>query len=194
MEKPQDKDSCIWIIDNADKIVQVNEAWLAFARENGAPELSRAKVLDQYLWRFIQGRGTAYLYKQILGRVRGGKSPLKFPFRCDSPNCRRFMEMKLFLLAGGALQFMSQLLRLEYRQPLDLLTASGDRSEQFVKICSWCKKLYIPGRGWGEVEDAIGPLDLFGNHARPRMTHTICEACSDFVRGELGREPVSSEQ
>jgi hypothetical protein len=193
MEEPEDKRSFIWIIDDLDRIVHVNEAWLAFARENGAPELSRARVLAQYLWRFIQGRETAYLYKQILGRVRAGNSPLKFPFRCDSPDCRRFMEMKLSLLDGGAVQFMAQPRR-EYRPPLDLLTASGDRSELFVKFCSWCKKIYIPERGWEAVEDAIGLLDLFGNHPMPRLTHTICDDCSDFVRQELSQEPVSSKQ
>jgi hypothetical protein len=188
MEKPQDHRSFIWIIDDADKIVHVNEAWLAFARENDAPELSAAMVLDQPLWRFIQGRETAYLYQQIFGRVRTGKSPIQFPFRCDSPDCRRFMEMKLSLLSGTAIQFSANLLRLEYRQPLDLLNASGARSEQFARICSWCKKINIPGRGWREVEEAIGPLDLFGNQAMPRMTHTICDSCSDFVRQELIRE------
>jgi hypothetical protein len=188
MEKPQDHRSFIWIIDHADKIVHVNEAWLAFARENDAPELSAALVLDQPVWRFIQGRETAYLYQQIFGRVRTGKSSIQFPFRCDSPDCRRFMEMKLSLLSGTAIQFTANLLRLEYRQPLDLLNASGARSEQFARICSWCKKINIPGRGWREVEEAIGPLDLFGNHAMPRMTHTICDSCSDFVRQELIRE------
>jgi len=189
MEEPQENRSFIWVIDGADQIVRVNEAWLAFARENGAPELTAALVTDQSLWRFIQGRETAYLYKQIFSRVRAGNSPVKFPFRCDSPDCRRFMEMKLSLLSGAAIEFTTKLRQWEYRQPLDLLTGSGDRSEQFVKICSWCKKIYIPERGWGEVEEAIGPLDLFGNHARPRMTHTICEACSDFIRQELIRDP-----
>ena len=101
MEKPLDHRSFIWSIDDADKIVHVNDDWLAFAQENLSPNLMAALVLDQSIWRFIQGQETIYLYKQIFGRVRAGKSPVKFPFRCDSPDCRRFMEMKLSLVTRG---------------------------------------------------------------------------------------------
>ena len=98
------------------------------------------------------------------------------------------MEMKLSLLAGNAIQFLSKLLRQEFRQPLDILDAARDRSGEFLKICSWCKKIHIPDRGWGELEEAIGALDLFGNHSMPRMTHTICDSCYDFMKWELNQE------
>ncbi|MGO8761991.1 MAG: hypothetical protein ACLP2P_13420 [Desulfobaccales bacterium] len=188
MEKPLDHRSFIWIIDAVDKIVHVNDHWLAFARENAAPQLTAASVLDQFIWRFIQGQETIYLYKQIFARLRAGKSPVKFPFRSDSPDCRRCMEMQLSLLPGGAIQFTAQILRQEGRQPQDLLDASRDRSAEFVQICSWCKKINIPGQGWGEIEAAIGPLDLFGHPSMPRMTHTICDSCSSAIRLELHQE------
>jgi len=184
MEEPPDQRSFIWTIDDGDKLVYVNDAWLAFAQENLSPHLMAALVLDQSIWRFIQGQETIYLYKQIFSRVRA-KSTVKFPFRCDSPDCRRFMEMKLSLLSGNAIQFISHILREEWRQPLDLLDASRDRSGEVLKICSWCKKIHIPGRGWGEIEAAIEPLDLFGHHSMPRMTHTICDSCYQAIKLEL---------
>jgi hypothetical protein len=92
------------------------QRWLAFAGENGAPQLTASLVLDQFLWRFIQGQETVYLYKQIFGRLRAGKSPIKFPFRCDSPDCRRFMEMKLSLLPGDTIQFIANTPE-EWRDP-----------------------------------------------------------------------------
>jgi hypothetical protein len=185
MEKPLDHRRFTWTIDDADRIVQVNDDWLAFAGENTAPSLTAALVLDQPIWRFIQGQETVYLYKQIFARLRAGKSPVKFPFRCDSPDCRRYMEMKLSLLAGDAIQFMARILREEWRDPVDLLEASRDRSEEFLKICSWCKKVSIPGQGWGEIEAAIEALDLFGHPSLPRMTHTICDSCYNGIRQEL---------
>ena len=188
MENRSDQRSFIWTIDDGDKIVHVNDAWLAFAGENTAPQLTVAAVLNQPIWHFIQGQETVYLYNQIFGRVRAGKSPVKFPFRCDSPDCRRFMEMKLSLLSGDAIEFVSHILREEWRQPLDLLDASRDRSEEFLKICSWCKKIYIPGQGWGEIEAAIEPLDLFGHHSMPRMTHTICDSCYGAIKLELNQK------
>ena len=96
--------------------------------------------------------------------------------------------MKLSLLPGDAIQFMAQILREEWRDPVDLLDASRDRSGEFLKICSWCKKINIPGRGWGEIEAAIEALDLFGHHSMPRMTHTICDSCHGALRLELNQE------
>ncbi|MCJ7818386.1 MAG: hypothetical protein MUP25_01045 [Syntrophales bacterium] len=188
MEKPLDQRRFIWIIDDADKIVHVNDAWLAFAAENTAPQLTAAVVLDQPIWRFIQGQETSYLYRQIFSRVRAGKSTVKFPFRCDSPDCRRFMEMQLSLLPGNAIQFMAHMLREEWRDPIDLLDASRNRSGKFVTVCSWCKKINIPGQGWGEIEAAIVALDLFGHHSMPRMTHTICDSCRGALSLELSEE------
>ena len=64
---------------------------------------------DQPLWRFIADPETTYLYKQIFAKIRSGKSPVRIPFRCDSPECRRFMEMKLSLLAGDSIEFLSKI-------------------------------------------------------------------------------------
>jgi hypothetical protein len=188
MAKPLDQRSFIWTIDGADKFVHVNDAWLAFAAENTAPQLTASVVLGQHIWRFIQGQETSYLYQQIFSRVRDGKAPVTFPFRCDSPDCRRFMEMELTLLPGHAIQFTAHILREEWRDPIDLLDASRDRNREFVTVCSWCKKINIPGRGWGEIEAAIVALDLFGHHPMPRMTHTICDSCRAALRLELPQE------
>jgi hypothetical protein len=194
MEKPRNHRSFIWTIDAADKIVHVNDAWLAFAAENTAPQLTAAVVLDQPIWRFIQGQETSYLYRQIFRRVRGGQAPVIFPFRCDSPDCRRCMEMHLVLLPGLAIQFTAHILREEWRDPIDLLDASLNRSGEFVTVCSWCKKIHIPGIGWGEVEAAIRALNLFGHHSMPRMTHTICDACNDAVKLELDLESAKEQK
>ena len=195
MVKPLDHRRFIWIIDDADKIIHVNDDWLAFARENIAPQLTVAVVLDKPIWNFIQGQETTYLYKQIFDRVRAGISPVKFPFRCDSPECRRFMEMKLSLLSGNAIEFMSHILREERREPVNLLDASRDRSGELLKVCSWCKRINVPGQGWGEIEAAIEALDLFDHPSMPRMTHTICDACHEAVKLELdlesGKKPNS---
>jgi hypothetical protein len=188
MEKSLNQRRFVWTIDAADKIIHVNDDWLAFARENSAPRLAAGLVLGQSLWRFIQGQETVYLYQQILAKLRIGRRPITFPFRCDAPDCRRFLEMKLSLLAGSAVRFQTSILRQEFRRPLDFLGTSRDWAGEFLKVCSWCNKIYIPDRGWGEPEDAIGALDLFGSRSMPRMTHTICDSCFDFIRQELIRE------
>ena len=186
MKTPQDKRRFIWVIDDADSIIHVNDAWLAFAQENDAPELTEDRVLNHSLWSFIVGQDTSYIYKQIFDRVRKGtKSPV-IPFRCDAPDRRRFMEMHLSLLPDNAIQFLAVILHQEPRQSVDFLGTPVDRSGELVEICSWCKKVFIPELGWRELEEAIEPLNLFEPGSMPRMTHTICPTCYDSLEQELG--------
>jgi hypothetical protein len=175
----------IWILDRDDRIIRVNDNWLAFAQENLSPHLMAALVLDQFIWQFITGPETVYLYEQIFRRVRAGVSPVALPFRCDSPDCRRYMEMSLALLPGEAIEFTAHILREERRAPVALLDVSRARSGELLSICSWCKAVYIPGRGWGEIEAAIEALDLFGGRPMPQLTHAVCNTCYETIIQEL---------
>ena len=42
-------------VDAADVIVWVDSWWLAFAQENGAPELVTETVVGRHLWDFVFG-------------------------------------------------------------------------------------------------------------------------------------------
>jgi hypothetical protein len=167
----------IWVIDAADHLISVNEAWLAFARENGAPSLSREAVLMQPLRNFIADRETWHLTNIILTNIRAGKSCAPLLFRCDSPGCRRFLEMELALLPQAAVEFRSRVIKEEPRSRFGLLDPEIDRSGAFLRICSWCKRIYLEGSGWVEAEVAVKALNLFDGGRMPALTHGICETC-----------------
>jgi hypothetical protein len=177
----QDNRTFSWIIDRQDIIVQVNDAWLAFAQENSAPQLTREAVVNQSLWSFITGLETTHLYKLIFGKVRTKKIPLAYPFRCGSPDCRRFLEMEVSPLPGEGISFRSEVKKLEFREPVKLLEPGvKGRSDRYLRICSWCKKIYAKDQ-WLEIEEALIALDLFGEVEPPLFTHGICEFCHDLV-------------
>jgi hypothetical protein len=176
----------VWILDGSDRIIQVNDNWLDFARDNCAPELTRERVLGQPLRRFISGEETLQTYRIIFARLRANLKPVKIPFRCDSPDCRRFMTMKLTPLAGDAIEFRSILLKTEKRAPLEILS-EVPRSDEFLKMCSWCKKVQLASGEWVEIEEGVKRLDLFAHRALPRFTHAICPDCASL----LNRLPLS---
>ena len=95
------------------------------------------------------------------------------------------MEMKLSLLAGDSIEFLSKIIELEFRDPVALLDPEAGRSEEFLKICSWCKKIFIPQAGWVEIEEGIRVLDLFAGPPFPQLTHGICHSCLAPVEKEL---------
>ena len=57
-------------VDATDRINWVDSWWLAFARENGASELTADSVIGRSLWDFVSGADTRRLFKAIHERVR----------------------------------------------------------------------------------------------------------------------------
>jgi hypothetical protein len=183
MEDWQEKGFFSWIIDRNDLIIQISDNLVDFALKNGAPQLTREAMLNRTLWSFIAGEETAHLYRIILEKVRRQGSGLSYPFRCDSPDCRRFFELQVLPLQAGGVKFLSRILRLEFREPVKLLEPIVG-SDQFLRICSWCNKIYCRGQ-WLEVEQAVKLLDLFAEVNLPRLTHGICESCKELVLKSL---------
>lgn len=162
-------------IDSDGRISFVNDAWLAFAEENGWPEAER--VLDSSLMPQIADRETRHIYQLLIDRVRRGGHEARFPYRCDSPDCRRLLEMRVSGLASGEVEFRSRVLRLEPREPVGLLDARhGNRSSDMLIICSWCKSV-LADQAWVEVEQAVRRLAILTERALPQISHGICPGC-----------------
>jgi hypothetical protein len=168
-------------IDSENCIIFVNDAWLSFARENNAPQLTSESVLNRPLSSFITDIETRHLYEVVVAKVRTTGAIVKIPFRCDSPDRRRFMELGIFSRSREVLEFRSHMLRQESRDPIDLFTSAAERSEELLTMCSICKKAKMFGERWYEVEEAIDVFDLFGPPKPPLITHGICPACAEIV-------------
>lgn len=172
-------------IDRDDVIVHLNEDWLAFGRENGAPWGSVDEVLGRSLWSFISDEETRQLYHAVLERVRAGAPPIRLPFRCDAPHRRRFMEMGVGSAGDGTVWFRSRLLREEPRRPVTLLDPWTDRGPETVRMCGWCKQVWLEEGRWVEAEVAMAALELFALSPPPQLIQGTCPACYDTVRDEI---------
>lgn len=131
-------------IDRSDVLIDVNGEWTAFAFENGAPELTPEAVLDKPIWDFIRDRETRHLYRLILMEARESLATLRFPFRCDSPGKKRFHEMEITAGTDGSVRFRCRALRIEARESTSLFERGADRSDEYVTVCSWCRRIRMP--------------------------------------------------
>lgn len=174
-----------YAVDDANRIVEVDEAWLRFARQNDAPGLDRDAVLGASLWTFISDQEMCLLYEAILERVRRGQLRVTIPFRCDSPAVRRFMELEMVPAVEGVIHLNSRLLRREEREPVPLLDRDVARSDKMLYMCSWCKRIEFSELEWVEVEAAVARLDLFGERPVPRISHGICPSCRENLYSGL---------
>ncbi|MHB8977158.1 MAG: hypothetical protein ACYDAI_10820 [Trichloromonadaceae bacterium] len=166
-------------INEANRITFLNQNWLDFAQENQAAELTADRVLGEELNRFIADWETRHLYELIYARVRQTGRDVQFPFRCDSPECRRSFQMHIASLPQGGLDFTVQVIALEPRPALRLLDNSVAQSADWVVICGWCQR--IESNGWIAVEEATERKELFGA-TPPRLTHGICPDCLTAIQ------------
>jgi hypothetical protein len=173
-------------VDAGNRIVFVDASWVSFAAENGLPSLTLAAVKGRLLWDFITDETSQHVYKALARQVRRTGRMAEVPFRCDSPECRRFMKMFILSLAAGALEFHSVLLREEPRPRVDLLDPEFPRTEEFLTMCAWCKKVHTGE--WLEAEEAVRRLRLFEQPRLPRITHGVCPACQEAFELELKPE------
>lgn len=173
-------------LDAADRIRAVDAAWIRFGRENGPGDLDRDRVVGRSIFEFIAGGEVRHLYALLFRAARTRRAPICLPFRCDAPDRRRFMELRIEPAADDGLVLAGRLLGEEGREPIPLLLPDAPRSGELVAVCSWCKRVRTAPGVWEEVEDAVGTLGLFEEATLPGLTHGICEPCDGALTRQLG--------
>lgn len=165
-------------LDQANRIILLNDMWEVFAEKNSGLALDRDHVLGQSIINYITGRETKHLYDIILKKVRQIKKPTVVTFRCDAPEERRFMKLKISPLPDDpqTLDCVCRQVKSELRRPIRLLMDQTPRSNDLLVMCSWCKQVKVDGN-WFEVEEAIERLGLFFVDRLPGITHGCCGPC-----------------
>lgn len=170
--------SLTYRIDSEDRIVFISPGWDNFADENFGQTSKSHNILGKKLWEFIKDPQTSQIYIMLVEKVRKTGEKIKVPFRCDSPEFRRYLFMEIKELEGGIIEFNSILEKVERREKVRLLEEDVERSSDFVKVCSWCKKVYFEqDKKWYEVEDFVQKMNLFSEQILPMLTHTMCDSC-----------------
>lgn len=172
-------------IDKNDEIIYINNHWKSFARENDASDLISKSIMGQSIWKFVCDHETIFIYQTLITKARETGLLYRVPFRCDSPNCRRFMEIEIIPLEDGNVGLRSYVVKTEFRDHVRLLDSTVPRSDNFIRMCSYCKKVFVSNSGWFEVEEAIRILDLFAVSELPKITHGICPECYERIEKEL---------
>ncbi len=159
--------------------------WLAFARENHADALARTGGVGRPVFEFIHGMETQSVYRALFRAVRTRGATVTLPLRCDSPRTRRYMELRVGPGAAGAIELAGRLLRAEPRPYLPILDCQRPRQRPRVELCSFCKRVHVPGRGWFEAE-ALASVEPCASE-EPELEHGLCDDCAAECAERLGR-------
>lgn len=170
-----------YLIDADDRLIAFNEGWTTFARENDGEAFLPPRITGRPLWDFISDAATADIYHTMIGRVRRGAQPIRFDFRCDSPDRRRLLRMVLSADTSGGVAFSVTAVREEHRRAVPLLDAKKARSASFITVCAWCKRVRLAPSSWVEIEQAVEAMQLFEVDVMPGLTHGMCERCQQDI-------------
>lgn len=188
-----------YVLDLHNRIVELGGAWDEFALANQGERATRRFVLGQSLEHFISGDATRMFLRTLLDNVRRLHYPLTRPYRCDSPNLRRHLEMTLTPLGSG-------LVRLEHRvlqeipvqsvftvnsQMLQGRLQGKDPRYRFIHRCSMCCR-YAFNQQWMELAELQNSPELQAAGEIP-VIHTVCPECKDNLLQRRRRSTLHAE-
>lgn len=165
-------------VDESDRIVGVCHSWLAFARENGAPELTTNRVTGRSLWDFVACNQLTCLYQAIHREVRRSGKPAVLPMDCDSPSLKRTMQITIRREACNHLVYEATLLRIQPHDHFEIINSDRAHSDAMLTLCSVCKRGLLETDGWLEVADLGTRLSLFRAKELPGLRHSLCPDCA----------------
>jgi hypothetical protein len=166
-----------YAIDDEDRLIKLDAGYYRFAEENGWEDAGSS--LGRSLWDFVAGEDVRKLQRLLLRRVRDEVHDVELPFRCDGPDFRREMDIRIVAHRSGRVVLFSARLRSEEPrdEPQPLLDPSAPRAEgDFLTMCAWCDRFLVDGE-WVEVEEAARRLELFRRLELPLLDHGICPEC-----------------
>jgi hypothetical protein len=172
--------SLSYAIDEQDHLIRADEGYYRFAAENGWNEAPTS--LGRSLWDYVAGEEMKKLQRILVRRIRDQARSVELPFRCDGPDVRREMKIKIVARPGGRAVLFSARLRSEEEReiPQPLLDPEVPRSENTLTMCGWCDRFEVDGE-WVEVEEAARRLELFNYPELPALSHGICPDCNAML-------------
>lgn len=169
-----------YAIDEHDHLIRVDEGYYRFAEENGWPDAGSS--LGRSLWDYVSGSEMKKLQRLLVRRIRDEVGDVELPFRCDGPQVRREMDIRIVARPGGRVVLFSARLRAEEERdlPQRLLDPATPRSGEMLEMCGWCDRFEVDGE-WVEVEEAARRLELFNRPRLPALSHGICPDCNAML-------------
>jgi hypothetical protein len=169
-----------YAIDDQDHLIKLDQGYYRFAEENGWD--GAGDSLGRSLWDFVAGHEMRKLQRMLVRRIRDEVGQVELPFRCDGPDVRREMDIRITAHSSGRAVLFSARLRSEQaREAIQpMLDPSAPRCEEMLEMCGWCDRFEVDGE-WLEIEEAAARLELFLRPELPRVSHGICPDCNQML-------------
>jgi hypothetical protein len=170
-----------YAIDDQDRLIRLDDGFYEFAEENGWH--GAGDSLGRSLWDFVAGEDLVKVQRILLRRLRDEVREIDLPVRCDGPDIRREMQLRIVAHPSGrTVLFAARVRSEEQREPQQVLDPAAPRATDPLEMCGWCDRFLVEGE-WVEVEEATLRLELFRRSELPRIVHGICDRDRKLLLG-----------
>lgn len=163
-------------LDQDENIISISNNWEDFAVENGSTCLGAEEVIGKPISKFISRDPTRMWFNTLLQLSKISQTPVEREYRCDSPEIKRFMKMKITPEKEGQFRVDHILLKVE-EQPYQIFInpAQENSLKPINKRCSICGRIFENG-SW-EEPDQIGSEDRNSF----QVIYTVCPDCRKTI-------------
>lgn len=165
-----------YFLNDHDNIVSVDGSWDKFAKDNGGESVQSGDICGSSIWSFIKGDATRMWLEVIFQYVRLHGTSVERLYRCDSPELKRYMRMRIVPEENGTLRVEHEILDTEERAVPVYMQYGTTASKNTRQRCSICGRVNIDG--WKELTDK--EAEALGNIL---VTYTVCEDCKQLMPG-----------
>jgi hypothetical protein len=165
-----------YILDGKGRIISINGPWDEFAHENGGVDIYANDIQGQLIWDFISGDATRMWFDTLINFAAVKNEIIKRPYRCDSPDFKRYMRMTITPEGNGLLRIDHELLSLEQRKnPIYPVHESKSISNISRIRCSICGRINN-GISWEEphIKHTTGLNEIV-------VIYTVCNECKSSL-------------
>lgn len=168
----------IYEIDKYNVIRRIAGSWDEFSEENETHNLATEQVIGRSLWDYVIGKDVRWLYEKLIAHVRKSGNKVVFPFRCDSPDTIRLMEMEIVPQSENTVRFVTTPVEIRQR-PKQLYynyISHGQRCHVFC--CSICNRVKSEN-AWVQLDEALQVQRLLDSDKPLSMYGALCPECKN---------------
>lgn len=163
-----------YVLDERNRICSVSGIWDEFADENGGQKLSSSDVCGRTIWDFVAGDATRMWLDAIFQLTRLRETSLERSYRCDSPDVKRFMRMRVVPEQGRLLRIEHEILATEPRPVPVSIQYAANALDEIRRRCSICGRIH--NGSW--LEPQAEHVDASN---RIMVIYTVCEDCKRLL-------------
>jgi len=167
------QEAIVYWINRQMEITAVDGPWDQFAQENDGEDVASSSVLGRSIWAFITGDPARMWVETLFQLAAVTGKMVERPYRCDSPDLKRFMRMRIVPEGVGTLRIEHELLYTEKQQRTVIIRPARNLRASGLMRCSVCGRVN-QGESWREPDLSDVPSM---NEPSLQVMYTVCQEC-----------------